>query len=82
MLRGELKANGILLTYDYIKYEDLVSCARYCARQQCVEDRPIHYCQGCTLDDRVTRHPSSGFEDVSRRDTWLDAAQWLAERTE
>lgn len=57
MLIEEFGLERVLSTYEYLTLDDIIECARYCSLQECLKDHPLHYCEGCTLDDRVEKPP-------------------------
>lgn len=43
-----------LSEYPNLQREDIEECVRYCAAQNCLDDHVPAFCQGCSLDTRVT----------------------------
>ncbi len=47
-----------LHSYTYLTVSDIVECLNYCGQKRCIDDQPINYCCGCTLDDRPEEPPA------------------------
>ncbi|HEY4245938.1 MAG TPA: DUF433 domain-containing protein [Lacunisphaera sp.] len=66
--------------YPYLTEDDLKNCLAYCARKQCVIDKPINFCHGCVLDRREDDSPSdfiSGQESLSQKAKHDDGYKFL-----
>ena len=42
----------MLAVHPYLAHDDLEHALRYCAKRECLADRPANYCTGCSLDRR------------------------------
>jgi uncharacterized protein (DUF433 family) len=49
---GEMRLDEFIRTYPYLTIADVKRCADYCASRQCVAQRVLNFCQGCSLDKR------------------------------
>lgn len=58
-----------------LSYNELALCLSYCARRQCMIDKPMHYCCGCSLDDRCSF--DSQDPDETGEDIWLASEEIL-----
>jgi len=47
-----------LSVWDYLTEDDIRACLEYCAHQRCLGDKPLNFCQRCTLDKRPEEGPS------------------------
>lgn len=52
-----MEVEQFLESYPYLDRGDIERCVQYCSQQRCVDDRVLTYCQGCSLDTRVSEHP-------------------------
>lgn len=63
----ELSLDQFFHYYPYLTKDDILNCFQYCANQQCLQDQPINYCQGCALDKRPEIEPAiclDNFQDI------------------
>lgn len=63
----------MLAVHPYLSRDDIVFALRYCARRECLADRPVNYCGGCSLAHRP-RDP----DEPAPVDVWEVSARWLA----
>ncbi len=51
---GEMDVDEYLKVYPQLRPADIKECATYCASQRCIDDKVATFCQGCSLDSRVS----------------------------
>jgi hypothetical protein len=51
---GEMPLEEYLAFHQYLNISDIETCVKYCAKQHCIDNRVITFCQGCSLDSRIS----------------------------
>ncbi len=63
--------HSFLDIYDYLTENDIRVCLQYCSNQRCLDDKPLHFCQGCTLDKRPEERPSHFLNAPGKLDEYI-----------
>lgn len=54
---SKVHVSTYLAWHESLSLPILREAVKYCAERQCISDKPLHYCQGCILDDRTEIKP-------------------------